>query len=240
MDDKIFYEKIISTKEELLSYLESYIEDYYQDRYRETICFWSESRITFLNLEKNTLEIKNIQYLTLDYEEELFPGIKSTISYETRIITLKYGAFANLANTNTGAGSVEIDFDKTTFEDCGFLNKPITVNLGKVSIEAESFDNTGVGWDDPELPKEIIDSITGEFDYSNLILHLREGFIMDEESYIEKFNEMNNRDDDECVSSEEYGELMIKYYLSDRDIFPKALHDTIRNVIREKAGDFTD
>ena len=227
--------KIISTKEELLSYLESYIEDYYQDKYRDTICFWSESRITFLNLKKNTLEIKNIQYLTLDYEEELFPGITSTISHETRVITLRYSAFANLANT--GGGAVEIDFDKTSFEDWRFLENPITVDLGNVSIEAESFDNTGIGWDNPNLPKEIIDSIGDDFHNARLIHHLHEDFMMEEDSYIEEFNEMNNRDHDESPSSEEYGVLMIKYYLSDMDIFPKSLHDAIRNYIREKVDD---
>jgi hypothetical protein len=211
-----------------------------------------------LDLECSTLVVETTEYNILDYEEDLFPPIKSTVSHETIVTSLKCDAFVKLTNIkfqssddlNRGEESGILDFSEISFEDCNFLKKSVKIDPSEVWVEESSTDNDDLSWGDPRLPKGVIHALGECFEHSDLMQNLHESFVPTK--FIEEYTKMKNgkktssdedadEDEDEDEEREErdalYEERMIDFYLSDEKTFPKALHPMINNIIRKEIGD---
>ena len=118
-----------SEKTKLIQILETRIHEFHAMAYIESRTLFEVSEIIEFEEESLSIKLKNIKYCVLDYGDELFSQIPSSISHEVTEYTFEWSDIQELRNLAT-PNDIECHDDKLMIFQ--------------------------LDWDDPELPKEVI------------------------------------------------------------------------------------
>ncbi|ADE39519.1 hypothetical protein [Candidatus Puniceispirillum marinum] len=116
--------------------------------YIESRTLFEVSEIIEFEEESLSIKLKNIKYCVLDYGDELCSQIPSSISHEVSEYTFTWVDFEHLQNLETPT-------------DIQFHDEKLVID--------------GIDWDDPELPKEVIENL-GPIDFVELGSDLEESY----------------------------------------------------------------
>ena len=137
-----------SEKSKLIQILETCIREYHEMAYRESTILFEFSLITKFEENSTSINLKNTKYCIVDYEEKFSQSkqIPSNISREVSEYTFAWVDIEHLQKLETPT-------------DIQFHDEKLVID--------------GIDWDDPELPKEVIENFE-PIDFVGLGLDLEE------------------------------------------------------------------
>lgn len=120
----------IQNQNKLIKEFESFILSYHEEAYRNSICLHEFSEIIEVNESLNSLRLKNTKFCLLEWN--LYSNyIPSTVSHEVLQHTFTWAKKENFLN----------------------LQEPFEMELHDDELTTNDWN-----WDDPDLPKEVIEN----------------------------------------------------------------------------------